>query len=109
MKRNDSAKDLHLELLGDDKVHLESDGRVFTEGILVHNDKDVFIDYRDEGPDAWACSAYFSGPVWVWTSHGGWNFYNDGVSITGYCGLSASVLTIKEDGLHLTKCYGEEM
>ena len=68
----------------------------------------VYIGYRDEGPDAWANSKHFDGPAWVRDESGEWEFYKDGVTITGYCGLKATVITVVDSNLHVTTCYGEE-
>ena len=108
MKRNTSSADLHLELLKDYKVHLNSDGRITAEGGKGFYTKGISIGFRDEGPDAWSSSEHFSGPAWVWTFHEGWEFYQNGVTITGYHGLSATVVNIDQNEVHVTTCIGEE-
>ena len=104
MKQNKSAEELQLKLLDDYKVYLKPDGTVDTNSKQVHYDKDVILDYRDEGPDAWASSEFFSGPAWLWTDFEGWNFWEHGVQITGYYGLNATVVNIQKDGVHIIKC-----
>ena len=106
MKSNDSKKDLHLELLEEYNGMLTSDGSFFNESDRVQYNEEIVIGYRDEGPDAWAGSVRFNGPAWLWTKDEGWEFYENGVTITGYAGLLATVLNIEEDGLHITNVYG---
>ena len=104
MKRNNPTEDLHLELLKGFEVILNSDGNVYTK----IDSKRFVLSYRDEGPDAWASSKRFPGPAWVWNLDSGWSFYENGVTITGYHGLQDTVVTMDADGLHVTKCVGEE-
>ena len=104
MKRRKSAEELRLDLLDEYKVTLESDGEVTSERDQIYFDKDVELDYRDEGPDAWATSKYFEGPAWTWDADRGWELWENGVKITGYNGLNLTVVNIQKDGVHITKC-----
>ena len=104
MKRRKSAEELHLELLKDYKVTLKSNGEVTARSNRVFYDVGVILDYRDEGPDAWATSEYFEGPAWLWDFDRGWEFWQNGVEVTGYNGLQVTVVNIRKDGVHVTKC-----
>lgn len=99
---------LHLELLEKYGVSLGKNGEVFSDDNQVNHDEEIIIGYRDEGPDAWANSKYFDGPAWVWTGDCGWEFYEKGVTITGYHGLVATIVNVQKDGLHVANCSGEE-
>ena len=108
MKRNNSPQDMHLELLEKFCVFLSSNGFYVRDHDRVYYEEDVYLGYRDEGPDAWASSQWFSGPAWIWDESRGWRFFENGVTITGYDGLSATLLYIEDDTLHVTHVYGVE-
>ncbi len=108
MKRGSLPADLHLELLKKYEVSLGSNGEVVDSNKVELPAKEVIFGYRDEGPDAWANSERFEGPAWLWTSYEGWELYKNGVTITGYAGLSATLVTIEKDELHVIKCIGVE-
>ena len=104
-----SASELHLERLQKYKVTLMPNGEVSGKKALVHFDEDVFLDYRDEGPDAWANSMFFSGPAWLWTASDGWEYFKNGVKLTGNYGLNnATIVNVEKDGLHVRKCNSSE-
>ena len=90
-----SALKQFRDFLDDDGILLGQNGEVQNEeGEEFHCDK-VTIDYRDEGPDAWAGSERFNGPCLVWTDREGWEFWPHGVTITGYDGLKAKVISLR--------------
>ena len=106
MKCNDFPKEMHLELLEPYCITIDTDGKVFCRGKECHA-KETPIGYRDEGPDAWSSSTRFEGPAWVWTESPGWEYYKNGVTITGYDGLHATVINIKNDVVTVAHCYGQ--
>ena len=102
-----SPKHLRWSVLKKYGVSLKSDGTVFQNGVLLQPDKKLIFGYRDEGPDAWADSDCFKGPIWIWDDDRGWRYWKDEVHITGYQGLCDILVTIKDGVVHVTQITGE--
>ena len=105
MARSDADTRLNSDLLEKYNVSLSPDGVLEGDLKNVHFDEKITLEYRDEGPDAWANSHYFNGPLWLWsTDSREWEYWKDGVNITAYYNLNAYIVYIKDDGVHAVEC-----
>ena len=108
MARSDKNTRLHSNLLEKYNVSLSPDGVLKGDLKNVHFDEKVTLGYRDEGPDAWADNHNFSGPAWLWsTDSREWEYWRNGVILTGYYNLNAYIVNIKDDGVHVVECVAE--